>query len=229
MTAAVAVTSAAEQPDPESSQPDISIPLLSPPRKLSPPRNDAVFYTSRRRQRRRTLLTAVAGSLALLLLLLASAYEFWPSDPILTIARLRLTEVKIHKFPILHIDITMNVTMEVKNADVYAAALRKMDVEVMYRGKTIGEVKIGKEVVIRAYATSYVEAEMKLNGIGVIADALLLIGDLKKGKVPFGTVVEVGGKFGFLWFGFPLKTKMSCEVLLNTHNQTIVRQSCYSL
>ncbi|CAN1836454.1 hypothetical protein LINPERHAP1_LOCUS34775 [Linum perenne] len=208
-------------------QPDSSIPLLTP---ISPPQNDAVSHTSRRRCLRKFLITT-AATLTLLLLASLTTYAFWPSDPTLTIVRLRLTKVKIRTFPILNIDIKMNVTVEVRNADVYAAELRKMDVEVMYRGKTIGEVRSvkGSDVVIRAYATSYLEAEMNLNGIGVIADGLLLIRDLKTGEVPFGTVVEVAGKFGFLCFGFPLKARMSCEVMLNTHNQTIVRRSCYPL
>ncbi|CAN1164672.1 hypothetical protein LINPERPRIM_LOCUS33311, partial [Linum perenne] len=139
-----------------------------------------------------------ATTLTLLLLASLTTYAFWSSDPTLTIVRLWLTKVKIRTFPILNIDIKMNVTVEVQNADVYAAELRKTDVEAMYRGKTIEVVRSVKGSVIRAYATSYLEVKMNLNGIGVIADELLLIQDLKTGEAPFGTVVEVAGKFGFL-------------------------------
>ncbi|CAN1163142.1 hypothetical protein LINPERPRIM_LOCUS32506, partial [Linum perenne] len=157
-----------------------------------------------------------ATTLTLLLLASLTTYAFWSSDPTLTIVRLRLTKVKIRTFPILNIDIKMNVTVEVQNADVYAAELRKTDVEAMYRGETIGVVRSMKGSVIRAYTTSYLEAEMNLNRIGVIANELLLIRDLKTVEAPFGMVVEVAGKFGFLCFRFPLKARISCEVMLKT-------------
>ncbi|CAI0422888.1 unnamed protein product [Linum tenue] len=213
----------AEFPDDNSVHPLLQRP--SPP----PDQNDAVQPS--RRLATTSFTVAAVACLSLLLLASLTAYAFWPSDPTLTIVRLRLTKVKIHTVPFPIVDITVRVTVEVRNVDVYSVGLSRLDVVVSYRGKRLGEVTAAGEgrptVVVGALTTSYLEAEMEVNGIGVLSDGLLLMRDLKRGKVPFGTVAEVGGRLGFLSsFGFPFKAKMSCEVLLNTHNGTIVRQSC---
>ncbi|KAJ4836684.1 hypothetical protein Tsubulata_043327 [Turnera subulata] len=176
-------------------------------------------------RRRRRWPTISALILLPILILSGLAYLLWPSDPTLQVVRLRLDKIRVHTIPIISLDISMHVTIRVRNVDVYSMDLNTLDVAVKYRGKRLGHVTSGRGHV-RAFASSYVEAELNLIGVRVLTDVVPLLEDLAKGSVPFDTVTEVSGRLGLLFFGFPLKAKLSCEVLVNTKNQTILRQSC---
>ncbi|KAG6780476.1 hypothetical protein POTOM_013336 [Populus tomentosa] len=208
-------------------------------------------------------------TIAFLLLLSALVYVFWPSDPMVKVARLRLDKIRIHTLPIINIDLSLYVTLRVRNVDVYSMDFRSLDVAVKYKGKRLGHAR-SDHGHVRALGSSYVDAEIDLRGISVLSDVVSLLEDLGRGTVPFDTVTEVSGKLGLLFLGFPLKNwfflppfptyfpvllsypvlvitslpmipgdedcmcceelnvaKLSCEVLVNTHNQTIVRQTCY--
>ncbi|XP_024452932.1 uncharacterized protein LOC7478392 isoform X1 [Populus trichocarpa] len=162
----------------------------------------------------------------LLLLLSALVYVFWPSDPMIKVVGLRLDKIRIHTLPIINIDLSLYVTLRVRNVDVYSMDFRSLDVAVRYKGKRLGHVR-SDHGHVRALGSSYVDAEIDLRGISVLSGVVSLLEDLGRGTVPFDTVTEVSGKLGLLFFGFPLKARVSCEVLVNTHNQTIVRQTCY--
>ncbi|KAI6671916.1 hypothetical protein NL676_006801 [Syzygium grande] len=177
-------------------------------------------------RRRRRTLTCVLLSVSSLVLLAALAYVLWPSDPRLKIARLWPTRIRIRTVPVLVVDISMLATIRVRNADAYWMDYGRLDVEVGYRGRTLGRVRSGGGHV-RAFGSSDVDAELELNGVEVLAEAAFLMEDLAKGRVPFDALTEVEGQLGLWFFRFPLKAKVSCEVMVNTKNQTIVRQSCY--
>ncbi|KAL3598439.1 hypothetical protein D5086_006357, partial [Populus alba] len=165
-------------------------------------------------------------TIAFLLLFSALVYVFWPSDPMVKVVRLRLDKIHIHTLPIINIDLSLYVTLRVRNVDVYSMDFRSLDVAVKYKGKRLGHAR-SDHGHVRALGSSYVDAEIDLRGISVLSDVVSLLEDLARGTVPFDTVTEVSGKLGLLFFGFPLKAKLSCEVLVNTLNQTIVRQTCY--
>ncbi|KAF2303899.1 hypothetical protein GH714_024242 [Hevea brasiliensis] len=80
---------------------------------------------------------------------------------------------------------------------------------------------------IRARGSSYVNALLDLNGLEIIHDVFYLIEDLARGVIPFDTSTKVHGELGLLFFKIPIKARVSCEVYVNTDNQTIVRQDCY--
>ncbi|KAJ6706346.1 LATE EMBRYOGENESIS ABUNDANT (LEA) HYDROXYPROLINE-RICH GLYCOPROTEIN FAMILY [Salix purpurea] len=162
----------------------------------------------------------------LLLLLSALVYVCWPSDPMVEVVRLRLNKIRIHTLPIINVDLSLYVTLKVRNLDVYSMDFTSLDVAVKYRGKRLGHVR-SDHGHVRALGSSYVDAEIDLRGISVLSDVVSLLEDLGRGTVPFDTVTEVSGKLGLFFFGFPLKAKSSCEVLVNTHSQTIARQTCY--
>lgn len=124
------------------------------------------------------------------------------------------------------IDVSMLVTIKVRNGDVYRMDYEALEVAVGYRGRSLGHVTFQRGHV-RAFGSSYMEAEVEFNGVGVFSDVVLLLEDLAKGKVPFDTVTEVHGRLGFLFFEFPLQARVSCEVMVNTVNQTILRHNCY--
>ncbi|KAF5787599.1 hypothetical protein HanXRQr2_Chr10g0454611 [Helianthus annuus] len=52
------------------------------------------------------------------------------------------------------------------------------------------------------------------------------IEDLLRGEIPLTAVSEIRGGLGIVLFDLPIKAKLSCEVVMNTHNQTIERQDC---
>ncbi|CAK7356669.1 unnamed protein product [Dovyalis caffra] len=163
---------------------------------------------------------------ASLLLLSALVYVFWPSDPTVKVVRLRLNKIHIHTLPIINIDISLYVTLKVRNVDVYSMDFRSLDVAVKYRGKRLGHVR-SDHGHVKALGSSFMDVELDFSGISVLSDVVSLLEDLARGTVPFDTVTEVSGQLGLLFFGFPLKAKLFCEVLVNTNNQTIVRQTCY--
>ncbi|XP_015867462.2 uncharacterized protein LOC107404961 [Ziziphus jujuba] len=178
-----------------------------------------IYYPSSRRRLR-------SISAFCLVLFAATVFVLWPSEPDLKIVRMHLNRIHIHTTPHVSIDVSILLTLKVRNADVYSMEYRALEVTVGYRGKVLGHVRSDNGRV-RARGASYVDAEMDLYGVELFSDVVFLLEDLAKGTVPFTAVTEVQGQLGFLFFYFPLQAKVSCEVSVNTVNQTIVRQNCY--
>lgn len=137
-------------------------------------------------------------------LLFAAVYIFWPSDPDIKIVRMRLKSVHVHRKPHVAIDVSMFLTVRVKNDDIYSLDYNQLDVAVGYRGKKLGHVRSDRGHV-RARGSSYVDAELDLNGVEIFSDVVFLLEDLAKGRVPFDTVTEVKGQLGLLFLQFPLQ------------------------
>ncbi|KAK4773489.1 hypothetical protein SAY87_028508 [Trapa incisa] len=169
------------------------------------------------------LCTLCAASL---LLLAGITYIAWPSEPDLEVMRVRLDWIRVRTSPRFLIDISLYLEVKIINGDVYSMDYRALDVAMGYRGRALGHVR-SQHGHVRALGSSYVDAELELDGVEVLNDVVLLLEDLAKGTIPLDTVTEVDGRLGVLFFGFPLKAKLSCEILVNTNNQTIVRQDCY--
>ncbi|XP_065868807.1 uncharacterized protein [Euphorbia lathyris] len=202
----------------------MSLPKLQqplPPIPSEHEENYAVLPSHNPNLRRLPWRFIISGTLILLLI-----YLFWPSDPSLKIVRLHLDKLHIHTFPKINIDMSLHFTLQVSNVDVYSMDFESLMVSISYRGKRLGHVKSG-EGHVRALSSSYVDAELELSGVGVLSDVVYLLEDLARGRVPLETVTEVVGRFGVLFFELPLKGKIACEVIVNTNNQTIVRQNCY--
>ncbi|KAM6585822.1 hypothetical protein CsatB_012824 [Cannabis sativa] len=173
--------------------------------------------------RRRPIRTICTVGLALFF---ATAYVFWPSDPDIKLVRMRLKSVHVHRTPHVSVDVSVSVTVRVRNADVYFLDYRQLEVAVGYRGKKLGHVR-SEGGHVRARGSSYVDAELDLAGVEIFSDVVFLLEDLARGTVPFDTLTEVRGQLGLLFFQFPLQARVSCEVIVNTVNQTIFRQNCY--
>ncbi|KAF8027542.1 hypothetical protein BT93_E0447 [Corymbia citriodora subsp. variegata] len=215
------------KPDPNAPPPPSPPGFYYTPLPPQPPDQHYValpFYYPRRR--RCCTLASALLSISSLVLFAALAYVLWPSDPRLKIVRLWPTRIRIRTVPVLAVDISMLATIRVRNADAYWMDYGRLDVAVGYRGRMLGRVRSGGGHV-RAFGSSYVDAALELNGVELLAEAAFLMEDLAKGRVPFDTLTEVEGHLGLWFFRFPLKAQVSCEVLVNTKNQTIVRQSCY--
>lgn len=141
-----------------------------------------------------------------LILLAALVYILWPSEPELKIERLHLKHIRVHTKPAICIDISLNVTLKVHNLDVYSMNYRSLDVAVAYRGRKLGHVK-SQHGHVRALASSYIDAELKLECVKVLSDVVFLLEDLARGMVPLDTVTKVTGHLGLLFFEFPLEVK----------------------
>ncbi|XP_071691975.1 uncharacterized protein [Rutidosis leptorrhynchoides] len=209
------------EPPPQTNYP--YNPLPSTPQQ--PPQYYVVlpFYspTGYRRICRRYLSYATT-----LLLLAAALFFLWPSDPYLKVVNLSLDRFKINASPKISLDIVLGVRIKIRNPDVYSLNYKSLNVSVDYRGEQLGFVTSdgGK---VKAFGTSYIDATLVLNGSEVISEAFHLIEDLLKGSIPFTTTSEIRGSLGILLFNLPISAKLSCEVVMNTHNSTIERQSCY--
>ncbi|MBA0731829.1 hypothetical protein Gogos_015952, partial [Gossypium gossypioides] len=162
-----------------------------------------------------------------LLLLSATILFFYPSDPILKLARIRLNHVGVISSPKLTIDLSFSLTISVRNRDFFSLDYEKLVVSVGYRGKELGVVN-SEGGRVRARGRSYVNATLDLNGFEVVHDVIYLIEDWAKGVIPFDTTTKVNGVLGLCFLKIPLKAKVACEVSVNTRNQTIVRQDCHA-
>ncbi|KAI3977382.1 hypothetical protein MKX01_000295 [Papaver californicum] len=160
------------------------------------------------------------------LLLALTFYCLYPSDPVLKVERVNLSHLKIHTNPMISLDIVMDLTIKVYNRDVYSLDYDSLIVSIGYHGKKLGFVS-SNEGHLKPRTSSYVKAQLRLDGIEILHDVFYLLEDLAKGSIPFDTVTEIQGKLGLFFFQVPIKGKMSCEVYVSTSNQTVVRQNCY--
>ncbi|OMO54118.1 Late embryogenesis abundant protein, LEA-14 [Corchorus capsularis] len=190
-------TSKPEEP-PSPSQSHYYKPL--PPQ--SPDQDYVVLPYYHRRLRRPSCRILCIASLVLFLA--ALVYTLWPSDPEVKIVRMHINRMQLHTIPIISLDISLFVTLKVKNSDVYSLDFTTLDVAVGYRGKMLGHVT-AEQGHVRALGSSYVEAELELNGIEVLSDVVYMLEDLAKGTIPFDTVTEVVGCLGLSFLKFPLK------------------------
>ncbi|XP_062090760.1 uncharacterized protein LOC133797021 [Humulus lupulus] len=184
------------------------------------------YYRPPPRNRTNHLLRQCLCYAAAFLFFSAVVYFFYPSDPKLQLARVHLNRVRVNSSPYLTLDLSFSLTVKVYNRDFFSLNYDSLVVSVGYRGRVLGFVKSAGGR-IRARGSSYVNATLDLNGFEVIQDVFYLIEDLARGVIPFDTVTEVDGNLGLFFFNIPLKARVSCEVFVNTSNQTVVRQDCY--
>lgn len=142
----------------------------------------------------------------LFILLAAAVYILWPTDPDVKIVRLRLNRIHVHTFPRVSVDISMFVTVKVRNTDVYSMDYTMIDVTVGYRGKKLGHVRSHRGHV-RSRGSSFVDAQLDFDGVELMSDAVYLLKDLAKGRVPFETRTEIKGQLGLLFIQVPLSVK----------------------
>ncbi|PKI77602.1 uncharacterized protein LOC116201061 [Punica granatum] len=174
----------------------------------------------------RRCMLCLASLIMMIILSPLIIYISWPSDPDLKIVRMRLNRVRIHRSPRLLIDASISLTIKVRNPDIYSLGYQTLDASVGYRGKDLGYMRSDGGHV-RALGSSYMDAELELESVDLLTDVVDLLEDLAKGTVPFDTVTEITGQLGLLFLEFPLKAKVSCEILVNTRNQTFVRKNCH--
>ncbi|KAK4590610.1 hypothetical protein RGQ29_020963 [Quercus rubra] len=179
------------------------------------------YYPPFNRNRCRILCTV------LLILLAATVFFLWPCNPDVKIMRFKLNRVHVHTFPRVAVDISIFVTVRVRNTDVYSMDYAFLDVGVGYRGKRLGHVR-SESGHVTSRGSSYVDAVLEFDGVELLSDVVYLLEDLAKGTVPFDTVTEIKGHLGVYILQVPLMAKVSCEVLVNTVNQTIAHQNCYA-
>lgn len=148
----------------------------------------------------------VGPCLAALCLLALAGFFLWPADPDVSLARLRLSHVSVVARPAVAINISAALKVRVRNPDFFALDYSRLDVDIGYRGSQLGRVTSGGGRV-RARAVSYVDADLELNGIRVVEDAIYLIEDLARGSVPFDTVVEVEGHLHLFFLSVPVKVR----------------------
>ncbi|KAK9142463.1 hypothetical protein Syun_011863 [Stephania yunnanensis] len=198
---------------------------------IPPPPPDPQFYILlplyRRRHhrllRRLTRCLLVSSAVALLL---TAAFLLWPSDPRLKIVRASINHLHVRTKPSLSLDLSLALTIQVRNPDFFSLHYNSLFVSIRYRGRELGVVESSGGFV-KARGSSYVDATLQLDGVEFLMDFFSLVEDLSKGVIPFETVTEVGGDLGLLVFHVPIKATVSCEVYVNTNNQTIERQNCY--
>ncbi|KAL3840902.1 hypothetical protein ACJIZ3_025493 [Penstemon smallii] len=204
-------------------------PLLSEPQP-QPPQYVVVLppypHPHRHRLLRKSWQRGLTCFAISVLFIVAAAYLLWPSDPELSIVRLRLDRLNFHTNPKVSVDVTLDLTVRVRNIDFHSIDYDSLLVAIGYRGMRLGFVTSdGGHIMALGY--SYVNATLQLDGVEILSDVILLLEDLDKGAVTFDVVSEMSGRLSLFFFDLPLKTKIPCEVTVNTENEIISRQTCY--
>ncbi|CAI0543237.1 unnamed protein product [Linum tenue] len=213
-------TAAAASPA-ESSVPYTALPAVYPQNVIVLP-----YYRPHRPSPTLLFLRRCSAFTAVVLLLSAALFFLYPSDPEITVVRVGLNHIQVHSSPKLTLDVSLSLTVKVRNPDFFSLDYDYLSVSIGYRGRQLGVVRsIGGTV--KARGSSYVDAALNLNGLEFFLDAFYLLEDLAKGVVPFDTTTTISGDLGLLFFEIPIEGKVSCDVYLSTSNQTVVRQNCY--
>ncbi|KAK3028342.1 hypothetical protein RJ639_037804 [Escallonia herrerae] len=196
-----------------TNDPSYYYPLPQDPHPHQPPQTYVVLPLLRLPSLNRSKCRRRVVAAALLLLLAGAVYVLWPSDPDLKVVRLYLDRVHIRTSPHIALDIKLDLTIKVRNPDLYSMDYRSLVVSIGYRGKELGFVSSSRGH-IRPRGASYVDATLELNGVEVLSDVFLLLEDLARGSIPFDTVTEVRGRLGLFFFQLPLEVYSSNVNLL---------------
>lgn len=185
-----------------------------------------------RRINGRLLTYAGYGALSIIIILVA-AYFVWPSDPRIEVVRMHLNKVewKTEKspgsfLPRIFLDLSMGLTVKVTNRDYLGVYYDHVKVGIAYRGEKIGRVTSEKSAYIPPRGTKYVDATLDVHGIQVLTDVIYLLEDIARGHIPLQTVTDFDGHIRLLSLKVPLQAIMSCEIDVDTNEQTILRQDC---
>lgn len=148
-----------------------------------------------------------------LLFLAVAVFLLWPSDPGVSVARLKLRGFRVHPFP-PSLDISLDLIVKVQNRDFYSVDYDALVVSIAYRRKRLGYVT-SDEGHLKARASSYINATLELKGIEIITDVLPLIEDVARGSVTFDTVTEISGQLGLFLLDLPLQVILVFFFLLH--------------
>lgn len=152
------------------------------------------------------LFRRLAICLAFLLLFAGAVFLLWPSDPDVSIVRLHLHRFRIRTFPIISLDVNLQLTVKIRNKDFYSLDYDSLTVSIGYRGKQLGLVRSNHEHV-RARGSSYVNASLALSGVEILADVIPLLEDVRRGEISFDTVSEVDGQLGLFFVKLPIEVR----------------------
>lgn len=186
------------------------------------------------RRRRRLRLVAYAAALVICLgLLLGGAfYFFWPSQPEIQVSHTQFNDMNFQTIPnpgsdvpYLFMNTSMNMFLQIKNTDFFNVWYDSVNVGLGYRGQMIGvfESEGGR---LAARQTVYLNSTLELYGTEVSNDVGNFLEDLARKELPLDTVAEFSGGIRLLYAKFSLKKAVSCEVVVNPDNQTVLSQDC---
>lgn len=185
-----------------------------------------------RRRSRRLLAYAAALVVSLGLFLGAAFYFFWPTQPVIQVIRVNFNTINFQTapqpgsvVPRLFMNISMDMALKVNNKDYFSLEYDSLDVGLGYRGRRIGVVE-SEGGRLPARHTAYVNSTLELDGVEILHDSVYLLEDLVRKELPLYTVAEFNGSVRVLLVKVPLKKVVSCEVVVNPDNQTILSQDC---
>lgn len=182
----------------------IGQPLLQPPQYVVVVPPFPLPHRARRRRRDSCGWYRCVCIVSTLFILAAAVYLLWPSDPELTVVRLNLDRLHFRTVPTISLDITLDLTVKVRNKDFYSLDYDSLRVAIGYRGDRLGFINSAGGQV-RARGSSYVNATLRLDAVEVLSSAIFLIEDLARGSITFDTESEISGKLGLFFVDLPLK------------------------
>lgn len=142
----------------------------------------------------------------------ACVVGIWPWYPELKIERMEVKRVKVRPVPPVGADVSISMSVRVRNRDIYWMEMREVDVGMKYRRKKMGHVEL-KGWQVKGWSSTHVEAEVVFAELPS-SQVPYLLEDVAKGKVYFRTVVELSGQFGILSFRTPLPLEFKVYILI---------------
>eukprot|EP01018_Ginkgo_biloba_P016647 Gb_10353 [translate_table: standard] len=163
------------------------------------------------RRRHCRVIGYVALALVLFLAACALVYLLWPSNPEIQVVRLKLNHIRVKTkksgsiLPHVFVDISLGLTVKVKNKDHFGIGYKHVKVGIVYRGEKIGSVW-SQSGYVPPRRTAYVDATLDINGIEVLNDVFHILADIARRQLPLRTVTEIEGRIRVLSVNVPLKT-----------------------
>ncbi|KAI3759975.1 hypothetical protein L1987_50362 [Smallanthus sonchifolius] len=192
------------------------------------PAGDQPSRNSKRRTYICFSITLTVLAVALIILILALTI-FKSKKPITTVNSVAVRDVNATVNllpPRVSINITLDVTISVKNPNKVGMTYRKSSAALRFKGHDIGSIpipagKIGSGDTKQMNLTLTVFADRLLTDVDVY-------GDVISGNFPLSTYTKISGKIRILnLFNIHVSSISTCNLKIDILNRKIVNQSCH--
>ncbi|KAL6543126.1 hypothetical protein OROHE_010646 [Orobanche hederae] len=171
-------------------------------------------------------IAAATVTIGLVILILVFTV-FKPKRPIITVDPISISDlyfkINLPKLQV-HLNLTLNASVEVRNPNRAAFKYAKTSALLKYRGNDVGEAPIAAGVIGSRKA-------LRLNlRLKLMADRLLsdsnFHSDAISGTLPLQTEVRLPGKVRLL-YGAKVVAHASCDLEIHLVRKTLVNQTCH--
>ncbi|XP_024529145.1 uncharacterized protein LOC112345843 [Selaginella moellendorffii] len=167
------------------------------------------------------LCSLISVFLALVILV----FFLWPRDPELEVVGLDFKGLNLNTTGGVHLDVDLRLEIQVENPNFFAVDYDRVTVRIYYHGDELGHVdSAGGSVPARR--TVNLTANATLQGLEIVKNAMRLISDANKEKIPVSVAAGFDGNLEILAIHPSIKVAISCDLVVDPRNNTILSQEC---